>query len=259
VTANAAVALVDEAVIPEFQVYGLSHPGAVRGENEDTWLGDPETGLVLVADGVGGHGDGAWASHEAAEGIARFVRRVHSRQSIDKVLDPDFQARVVGKAIGYAHRRMLAARARGAHHRCGSTIVGVWAPGGANAGATLFHVGDSRLYLLRQQRFLQLTKDHSAYEQWRMQGEIGSPPSRKYILQALGLTDRVEPTVQTIVPVPGDKILICSDGLTGAVEDEDLASILASDGGLSMICETLIATGLSHEADDNLTAVVCGF
>jgi protein phosphatase len=216
-------------------------------------------GLAIAADGVGGHGDGAWASQAATQWISRFIRRVHRRKANGFLDDPSAQEQVIRHAIRYAHVRMLSGRDGRERMRRGSTIVGLWAPAGANAAATVFHVGDSRLYLLRQGKLLQLTRDHSAYEQWRAGGEVGAAPSKKYILQALGLSDRVEPTIQTVVPAALDKVLICTDGLTGAVEDKDLAMILTSDSDLATLCDRLIASGLAHAAQDNLTAVLCTF
>jgi serine/threonine protein phosphatase PrpC len=245
--------------MPGFQVCGLSHQGVVREENEDTWCTDARMGLALAADGVGGHGDGAWASQAATHWMSRFIRRVHRLRPPEYFEDPAVQERVIRHAIHFAHKRMVWGRDGKERQRRGSTIVGIWAPSGAEAAATVFHVGDSRLYLLRQGRLLQLTRDHSAYEQWRLAGEIGAAPSKKYILQAMGLSDRVEPSLQTIVPAKMDTILLCTDGLTGSVEDKDLTSILSSEGDLSACCERLIALGLAHAAQDNLTAVLCTF
>jgi protein phosphatase len=259
VTAPANLARLSRSAPAGFQVHGLSHPGVVREENEDTWYTDARIGLAIAADGVGGHGDGAWASQAATQWISRFIRRVYDRRPNAAFDDPAVQERVIRHAIKFAHHRMLSGRDGKERMRRGSTIVGLWAPGGADAAATVFHVGDSRLYLLRQGKLLQLTRDHSAYEQWRAGGEVGTAPSKKYILQAMGLSDRVEPTIQTIVPVTMDKVLICTDGLTGSVEDKDLSTILSSDAELSTLCDRLIASGLAHAAQDNLTAVLCTF
>jgi protein phosphatase len=247
-----------------FDAHGLTHRGMVRDHNEDTWLTDPRIGLALVADGVGGHGDGARASQAAAKLIAGYLRRVFDRatkRNAASLGDAAAQEAVVRRAIAFAHRRMLAhnGATRNRSRRRGSTIVGLWAPRGTGHPATIFHVGDSRLYLLRQSRLQQMTRDHSAYEQWQATGKVGAAPSKKYILQALGLSDQVVPTVKSMAPVRDDCVLICSDGLTGCVEDIEIATIVAIDEDLAGLCDRLIATGLAHDASDNLTAVLCKF
>jgi protein phosphatase len=243
-----------------FEASGLTHPGVVREHNEDTWFADGRCGLALAADGVGGHGDGALASQAAARFIARYLRLVFARWPREALLRKEEQERVLVRAIAFTHRCMVTRAGAGEKaRRRGSTIVGIWAPGGAGTAATIFHVGDSRLYLMRQGKLLQLTRDHSAYEQWCATGKVGAPPSRKYILQALGLSERVVPSLQNIVPELTDRVLICTDGLSGSVEHEDLASILGSDDDMRSACDRLIGLGLSHDAKDNLTAVLCRF
>ena len=111
-------------------------------------------GLAIVADGVGGHGDGAWASQAATHWMSRFIRRVHRLRPPEYFEDPAVQERVIRHAIHFAHKRMVWGRDGKERQRRGSTIVGIWAPAGADAAATVFHVGDSRLYLLRQGRLL---------------------------------------------------------------------------------------------------------
>jgi protein phosphatase len=244
----------------DFEACGLSHPGIVREANEDAWHVDPVLGLALAADGVGGHSEGAWASRAAARLVSGFVARAFAGAPGEHFHAPAVQERVIRRAIGFAHQRMISGREpEDLSYRRGSTIVGIWAPAGTGAEATIFHVGDSRLYLLRQGKLLQLTRDHSAYEQWLAYGAVGEPPSKKYILQALGLSDHVDPEVRSIVLMPDDRALLCTDGLTGAVEDSAISAILSSADELSRICERLIALGLAHAAQDNLTAVTCGF
>jgi protein phosphatase len=253
-----------QAASGTFDVCGLTHRGMVRDHNEDCWMGDVHIGLALVADGVGGHGDGAFASKTAAKLISGYIRRVSDRalrRGTPAIPDAEAQEALLRRAIAFTHRRMIAGNGavRQRSKRRGSTIVGLWAPGGSGAAATVFHVGDSRLYLLRKGKMQQMTRDHSAYEQWQTTGKVGAAPSKKYILQALGLSDQVVPTVQSFVPARGDSILICSDGLTGAVEDKELSTLLAADEDLTALCDRLIATGLARDASDNLTAVVCKF
>jgi protein phosphatase len=123
---------------------------------------------------------------------------------------------------------------------------------------TVFHVGDSRMYLLRNGQFRALTRDHSAYQQWVDTGQRGSAPSKSYILQALGLSD-VAPGITSIPACAGDRFLLCSDGLSNLVEDSELQKVLATEPDLDVANERLVSLALARGGTDNLTAVLCAF
>ena len=253
-----------------FEVYGISHRGLIRAHNEDYWFADERLGLAIVADGVGGQADGALASQEAVDCVAKYLRRATDASflasSSATVSTPaaagDFvsqmRERVVARAIDLTNRRLIAvnATASGPKQRRGSTIVGLWAPQGADSPATIFHVGDSRMYLLRDGALTPLTRDHSAYQQWLASGKQGTPPSKSFILQALGLSD-VVPDICSVPSVPGDHFLLCSDGLTNAIDDGELERVLAADGNLNSTCQRLVSLGLARGGNDNLTTVLC--
>lgn len=248
-----------------FEVHGISHRGLIRAHNEDHWFADERLGLAIVADGVGGQADGALASQEAVDCVAKYLRRATDASFLasssaaaagDSV--SQMQERVVARAIDLANRRLAAvnATASGPKQRRGSTIVGLWAPRGADSLATIFHVGDSRMYLLRNGALRSLTCDHSAYQQWLASGKQGTPPPKSFILQALGLSD-VVPDICSVPAVPGDHFLLCSDGLTNAVDDDELESVLADSGNLNSTCERLVSFGLARGGNDNITTVLC--
>jgi protein phosphatase len=170
------------------------------------------------------------------------------------------QERATARAIGVANRRLaeVNAIASDARRRRGSTIVGLWAPWGIDSSATIFHVGDSRIYLLRNRVLKPLTSDHSAYQQWSNAGKRGAPPPKSFILQALGLSD-VAPDIISLSAHPGDRFLLCSDGLTNAVNDDEIEAVLQDDGNLHSVCERLVSLGLARGGSDNLTTVLCKF
>jgi protein phosphatase len=146
-----------------------------------------------------------------------------------------------------------------AKERCGTTIVGLWAPHGAASPATVFHVGDSRMYLLRKNAGLEaLTRDHSAYQQWVDSGRRGSPPPKSYILQALGLSD-VAPDIISIDVAAGDRFLLCTDGLSNGVAPAEMQDVMAESASLETACERFISLGLARGGNDNLTSVVGAF
>ena len=251
------------------EAFGLTHCGLVRAHNEDSWSVDETLGLGLVADGVGGQADGALASRAAVEDIAEYLRRVQSlllaglsggrprRWAADDALRA-FQERAASRAIAFANRRLLTVNAgtRDMRRRRGSTVAGLWSPRGAGSFVTLFHVGDSRIYLLRRGRLKPLTRDHSAYQEWLDSGQTGSRPPKSFILQALGLSN-VRPGISSIPAYEGDHFLLCSDGLTNVIEDRELESALQGDWSLKGACERLISLGLARGGSDNLTAVLC--
>ena len=255
-----------------FEVCGISHRGLIRVHNEDFWFADEKLGLAVVADGVGGQADGALASRAAVDCVVEYLRRatdgflrVTSSAAISTAAAADtsvwkMQERTVARAIGLANRRLVAvnATASDVKQRRGSTIVGLWAPWGADSLATIFHVGDSRIYLLRNGVLKPLTSDHSAYQQWSDSGKRGSPPPKSFILQALGLSD-VAPDIRSVSTVPGDRFLLCSDGLTNAIDDGELQTALQEDGNMNSACERLVSLALARGGNDNLTTVLCKF
>jgi serine/threonine protein phosphatase PrpC len=230
----------------------------VRVHNEDAWHADSSLGLAMVADGVGGHANGAVASQSAVRWISAYVRRVMARSKGAVLSERAQQERTLGRAIAFANKRLVAinAAAGDAKDRCGTTIVGLWAPHGTASAATVFHVGDSRMYLLRKNARLQaLTRDHSAYQQWLDSGRRGSPPPKSYILQALGLSD-VAPDIITIDIAAGDRFLLCTDGLSNGVEALEMQEVMAESASLETACERFISLGLARGGNDNLTSVV---
>lgn len=247
----------DDAVRRPLVAYGISHAGAVRQENEDSWYADATTGLALVADGVGGHGGGAAASRIVAESVGRYAERVFNQwtRRARPAIHPSLQEDVGRRAAFYAHRQVC--RQPAGHG--GSTLVGVWAPRGVGNPATVFHVGDSRAYLFREGELLRLTRDHSLHQQWIDGGRVGTAPNRKYILQALGISERVDPAVQSFVPLAGDAMLLCSDGLSGTFDRSELAQLLRQPLPHAAICRHMIEVALARGVKDNVTAVLCAF
>lgn len=241
-------------------VDGLSHPGLVQPENQDSWLAAPAAGVAVVADGVGGHRDGAAASQSIVAAVTAHL----TAAAADLSPDTDAAARLarenhVRRAIALAHERLVEtnAAAGGGARPSGATLAGVWAPFGEASFVTVFHVGDSRVYRLRAGRLTQLTRDHSAYEEWRRAGSVGVAPSHKYILQALGVSQRVRPDIHSFLPEPGDRLLICTDGVCGLIDNAEIGPLLDGNAPRDAACQALVGLGIERGGRDNLTAVVC--
>lgn len=227
-----------------------SHAGRVRKLNEDAWLDQPARGLWAVADGMGGHSRGEFASRLAidelmglptADDIERYVALARQR-------------------LQQANARLRAEAARRGVPVIGTTIAALLAaPGGRCA---CLWAGDSRIYLYRAGWLRLLTRDHSQREAQRaLLLEDGAEAGEELrlpanvITRAVGGDDTLEIDVVMLDAIDGDVFLLCSDGLTNEVGDLLIEQALLP-GDCRRACETLVDTALEHGGRDNVTAVV---
>ena len=228
--------------------YGVTHQGR-RSTNEDAWLVDLELGLLVVADGMGGHNAGEVASALAVKVI---------REVFESGGDLPRQTRLT-RAVQLANERILAAAAeQPAHSGMGTTVVAVLV---ADERAFYTSVGDSRVYLWRSGRLTQLTRDDSwLAETLDGEGEqpqdIGSHPMRHVLTKVVGLRPELEARVSECPLGVGDALLLCSDGVHGAVPHELLATMLSSQRGVEDVAQNVIRSAIARGATDNVTAVV---
>lgn len=227
---------------------GLSHPGCVRPHNEDAWLARPDLGLWVVADGMGGHSDGAFASRRVvdtlhdvdpptdASGLMRSVQT--GLASVDAELRQRGAAAGPGVIIATTVVVLLAFDH---HYAC------VWA-------------GDSRIYLLRDGAFRQLTHDHSRVQDLLDRGfitqeEAAHHPHANIVTRAVGGGDPLRlDTVQDRLRA-GDVFLLCSDGLFKMLSDREIAGVLEA-AAPAPTAERLVGLAVERGATDNVTVVV---
>lgn len=262
--------------LPMGVAFGVTDIGPVRSNNEDNFLIDESLGLVMVADGMGGHAAGDVASagvlnalleHLRADG-AQDATAIGDRRQELQAPDPDATwsdptMRAVGllhDAIEVANRRLYAqnvARNCRDGEGMGATLTGFWRPG-ADAPLTLFHVGDSRLYRLRGGQLEQLTRDQTLYQQAVDAGVLRDLPARNVLLQAMGPGPHVAPEVRTQLVEPGDLLMLCSDGLHGSVPHGDIEAELAAATAqtLEAACRELVAMAKECGGRDNITVVL---
>lgn len=223
----------------------LSHVGLRREHNEDTYYGDAEMGLWLVADGMGGHEFGEVASALARETVVREVKA----------------GKPLSEAIRLADEEIIRqSRRRADSLPMGTTIVAVLVKDGR---FEMGWVGDSRVYLWNGQ-LIQVSQDHSYVQELIEQGAITpeqarTHPHRNVVTQALGVTDPASLKVETISGEfkPGMQLLLCSDGLTEEVDDEQIARLLARKELTAQECvEQLILAALDGGGSDNVTVVL---
>ncbi|AVR96711.1 PP2C family protein-serine/threonine phosphatase [Pseudoduganella armeniaca] len=245
--------------------FGLTETGPFRAANEDNFLLAPALGLLAVADGMGGHAGGAIASTEALALLHAFL--ANAGHDADETFAPGAHGahgaaplQTLAAAVAHANARLYQANTalgRPEGTGMGTTLTALWRPV-ATGPAYLGHVGDSRLYLLRDGLLSPLTRDQTLYQQALDAGRTGALPSRNLLLQALGPGPVVQPELRVQQVAPGDLFLLCSDGLHGDTDDAAIAAILAAarDDTLHDCCAALVAQALRDGSRDNVTAVL---
>lgn len=244
------------------RVGSASDPGKVRTHNEDAMLADGERALLIVADGMGGHKAGDVASKMAVATITEAFESTGGDQGGGRWAL--FKRKLTGKdrlvdAIKRANRVVLdTAKSRPECKGMGTTVIAACIEDGALHFA---HVGDSRLYRLRQGELEQLTADHSLLNEYLRLGVIkaenaGKFPYKNIIVRALGLSPSVDVDAATDKPQVGDRYLLCTDGLTDLVNDARIGGQLERSGDPDTIAAGLIELALAAGGLDNVTAVV---
>ncbi len=230
-----------------FAVGYATHVGCVREYNEDNHMIRSELGLWVVADGMGGHECGEIAS---AITVARIVAAVE-------------QGRNLTESLQEAHRAVINAGDTGeGKPGMGSTVVVLKITGKQYEVAWL---GDSRVYLGNRYAFQRLTRDHSYVQQLLDSHVIDEQdaryhPMRHVVSQAIGHVDNQNITADSVIGTlrPGDKFLLCSDGLTDEVSDEQISEILQASEDLQYTADQLVSAALSNGGRDNVTVLLVG-
>jgi len=239
------------------KAFGLSDVGRRRENNQDRLLLDAERGVYAVADGMGGHAAGEVASRIAIEALSEAVERNHLGRNSD---GPEETARRLESAFLEGNRRICnSVVTRGEWRGMGTTIVALVAlPGSVVVG----HVGDSRAYRLRDGELQRLTQDHSwVSEQVRLglltDEEAKRHPMRNIITRALGNRDELEVDTAEEPVQPGDVYLLCSDGLSSMLSDDEIQRVLNHyRNDPEKACRTLVDQANEHGGEDNITVVV---
>lgn len=232
--------------------------GRVRPINEDAYLARGDRGLFVVCDGMGGAAAGEVASRLAVETTDAHVTDGPFPGSTERGFQP--RTAMLGRAVEAANRAILERARRDAEHAgMGTTVVGLWLTDGM---ASIAHVGDSRAYICNQAGFEALTTDHSLVEAQVQAGLIDREQSLKsehqnILLRALGRESDTRVELSESPIRPGDRLLLCTDGLTRMVSDEGLAAALKQFAGdPQAACDHLIAAANDAGGPDNITVVV---
>lgn len=237
--------------------------GRVRPHNEDAYLARSDQGLFVVCDGMGGAAAGEVASRLAVDTMASCLNAGDHDGPEDAASGLNARTRQLGRAVRAANRAILE-RAQGddEHAGMGTTVVGAWVDGGV---VSVAHVGDSRAYLANASGFETLTIDHSLVEAQVQAGLIDREQSLKsehqnILLRALGRDANVEVDLAEVTVAAGDRLLLCTDGLTRMVSDAHLSGALERfRGDPQSACDHLIETANNAGGPDNITVVVVEF
>ncbi len=226
-----------------------TQPGRTRQRNEDSHLAEPP--VFAVADGMGGHAAGEVASRLAVEGLARLggAQAVDVASVVAMVRDANSE--ILRHSEGSEEFRGM-----------GTTVVGLAVTRGLDGDRMLaFNVGDSRVYRLRDDRLEQMSVDHSEVAELVAAGQITPEeavqhPRRNIVTRALGVFDEVVVDVWALDPQIGDRFLLCSDGLSGALVEEHVGAALRAEPDPSVAALLLVGEVVEAGGADDATAVV---
>jgi serine/threonine protein phosphatase PrpC len=240
---------------------GRSDIGLVRAINQDAFTVIDEVSIWAVADGMGGHVGGEVAA-QTAIAIVQAEAGTSSNRLYNDVPPMD----VFTDLLTRAHNAILnRAISKSKLKGMGTTIVLLAIVSGPTPIAYLAHVGDSRAYRFRSGTLTPLTKDHSLIEKYLERGILTpetakTHPERHVLTRALGIGATVMPTITALPILPEDLILLCSDGLTKMLEDEDIRTVFAA-GELdpTQVCNRLVTAALDRGGEDNVTVVVVAY
>ena len=243
---------------------GCSDRGPVRRTNEDALFKDEALGLLIVADGMGGHAAGEVASRLAIEAVVGFIRRTSEDQDhswpygIDAGLT--FNANRLRTAVHLANRRVFReAENHDDFTGMGTTIVAALV---FDRTVSIAHVGDSRMYHVANGKLVQLTRDDSWAATVLGRGPLEGArqpdqhPMRHVLTNVLGARDNTEIHIQERPIAPGEMLLLCTDGLHGSLDDAAIQEVLGQQSSIERTAEALVRAALERGCRDNVTALV---
>lgn len=254
----------EEEEMPKLAYAGLSDVGMKRAHNEDNLKLVPEHNLFIVADGMGGHASGEVASQIAVETVESFFRDAGDDQDITWPYKEDksrtFIENLFVNSVRYANLRVFEKASEDAKFKgMGTTFVGVLFQDNRYYVA---HVGDSRCYRVRDRKIEQLTEDHSLLNDYKKMARLTPEeeknfPHKNIIVRALGMKDSVLVDISSDAVRVGDIYLLCSDGLSGEVEDPDILRLVLENGDdVEGMCRALIQAACANGGKDNVTAII---
>lgn len=237
----------------EVRAWGLSEVGLTRRHNEDFFEIDSRHNLYLVADGMGGHSHGEVASRTAVQATREYL------SGRLPAAGPRERTELLTAAVRRAHERVLGAiRKDGSLTGMGTTLVALAVTGDT---ATVAHVGDSRAYRVRGSCLDLLTQDHTWVHEQVQAGFLSEDqarvhPLKNVVTRALGGDGPVEVDVRQVPLRAGDRYLLCSDGLTTMLRDDEIARRVVEGGEIQDVCRHLVHDAKARGGFDDVTVLV---
>jgi len=243
---------------------GATHVGMKRDHNEDNLMLLPEQNLFVVADGMGGHSSGEVASKIAVDTLKSFFEETENDDEITWPFKPDrslgYDENRLASAVKLANRNIFETALDDVRFKgMGTTFVGVQLSD--EKAAVVAHVGDSRVYLIRDGAIEQLTEDHSLLNDYKKIQQLtpeeeAAFPHKNIIVRALGMKESVQVDVRVEQPRAGDVFLLCSDGLNGEITDETMLENVQKHPNLDDAVQALIKAACDNGGKDNVTCVL---
>ena len=227
--------------------------GRVRENNEDSLIIDKVINLFIVADGMGGYRGGEVASKIATKTIRSFIRKELNNNRISKI------PQMIKMAIREANQKIVKTASTSLlHSKMGSTIVMALQH---KKKFYIANIGDSRAYLIRNGNIKQLSEDHSIVGELLRNGEITikeakTHPKRNIITKVLGRPGVISPLIKSMVLRKGDCLLLCSDGLTDSLQDDEITDMVLLNKIPQVICNKLVELAIQRGGTDNITVIV---
>lgn len=249
------------------KAFGKTDIGKSRTSNEDSFSLSHELHLYVVADGMGGHAAGEVASRMAVDLIQEYMLETQKESDITLPFDvssdlpPVAQRLVVAGKLANQKIYQLG-QSEKKYTGMGTTLVSLIIKDGK---AYVSHAGDSRAYLIRNETIQQITPDHSLVNEYVTQGilsedETAAHPLKHVITRALGSSAQIEMEVNILPVENGDLFLLCSDGLSNPISDQEICTQIKNHpNGLEEGCQHLIDFALEKGADDNITVILINY
>lgn len=234
-----------------FSSAAATDTGQRRPRNEDCYGSDESIGCYVVADGVGGHANGEIASTTA---VATLLANLAASENSDEPMS----ARIA-TALAYANQTIYEfnhEQGYAAGAGMGTALVGVVLKDDGRAWA--FNIGDCRAYVWRGGQLSCVTQDHTLYRLWEEKGGVGPAPSKNILTRCIGPNPVVSADIQPLQFFAGDRLLLCSDGLTTMLEDSEIAWLLmeSTTQPLPVACQRLISEANDRGGLDNITVML---
>lgn len=242
---------------------GISDIGLFRKENQDSIFLDKKGHFALLADGMGGHERGAEASQIIIEVLKETFQPDKIQTELNEItsvegipIEVNCLLSLIDKGVRKSNDLLYKKnRTEGVERFMGSTLVGLVIT--MDLYIAWFHVGDSRLYRWRDSVLSQLTEDHSAYVEWIKRGRMGKEPGKNIVTRAIGPKEGVLPDINWEKSRKDDMYILCSDGLTDMIDDEEISNIIKNSDSVDNITLNLLNAALDAGGTDNTSVVVC--